>query len=78
MHHNTADIRIYSQPPPIGKPPVSHNRKWRQVFTVEWQHGPAYIASAPKQFCEQALMTVAQINSRYNTKRHRVMEFKSR
>ncbi len=76
MIHNTGDIRTYSLPPPAGIPPVSHNRKWRRVFSVNVVGDACSSMCRPTKFGQKSLMTTAYKNSRYNTKRRREMLLK--
>jgi hypothetical protein len=76
MIHNTTDIRIYSEPPPPGVVPVKHDRKWRRIFSFEFDGLPYSSTCSPKHFNQKGLMTIANKNSRYNTKRGREILFK--
>lgn len=77
MIHNTGDIKIYSEPPPIGVVPISHDRKWRRVISVEFVGEACSSMCRPKFFGQKSLINTAHKNSRYNTKRNREILFKS-
>lgn len=76
MIHNSPDIRIYSQPPPVGVAPVKHDRKWRRIFSIDVVGGPCSIMTSPKHFGEKQIISTAGLNSKYNYKRNREFLFK--
>jgi len=71
MIHNTGDIRIYTVPAPVGVPPVSHDRKWRRVFSMQFTGDITSSICSPKYFGQRSLKTTSHKNSKYNYKRDR-------
>ena len=78
MIHNTGDIKVYSEPPPVGIPPVKHDRKWRRIFSMDWHGKPSFSIVKPTKFSVGSLLTNSLLNRRYNTKQDKIISFKSR